>query len=1349
MSGTREKFNAVFFAAIMVLSMVAMSAAFAAPAAAVSPNGNFDTGSPVVAEETEHSFNVSADAAADEVVSSSLQNVTVNYTADGSVDNADNLVDGLTADNVSVGNASGSLDIGSVDASGSTITIELANDASIANPEDVNVTIEDAQNPDTVADHDVEVRLGATNGNEDTVTFTGASGLSTAPIISVSPETEVAGTGDDVEYTVSLTNGTDDPIQGNTITYTTGPGDGVNVTTDTIDTDSNGEATFNISSNAEGSFTPTFDEDGAASGAPAQSVSAELLVTDQSTAFIDGDIGDTQLNPIQDDEDITLTVTDTDNSTVIVDEVQFSDFNTLSTNNPFVESAGFTSGDVDADDRGEYFLELATAGEVTYNFEADLENFNSFDGDVTVGPGDQNDRNIRLTRQVTPDDIDVEFDPGQSTDIDSEIDATVTVTTDDRPAGNGLPLEDTPVVATFDDNGDDVANANGVQVNTTTQDTNSDGEATFTFSVDSGNIDDIEEVVEATNVTFEATEGDNVITDETTLEFVPSVGDTGTLSGSVDVIDEDLQLGTQSNIENTAGVEVHAVQFDRVADNTVQVNKTNGAAENVSALNASNETKLQDIGITDLENDDNVSFTTGDVYDTLNNDVADNGDVTLTQGEAFRVVTFSEGEPVVQDPRSDYLTHTPEGVELIQNETDRTVEVFTDNGTPVSFDVTPLSPSENYQVQQKVVIENTSTNESATFYQNITVDTDLSGANSFQASPDSTFEASEDLTYDGTVDRYDQDQDERDDRIISTDETNEQGNFELLNLPVDVDGTQQYAVIAGGDNTNDSTTAYGFANFRGFDIVDVEANTNRQQLDTDLSVQEFTPVESITVDLDVTVDDGDKTTRAPVGEAVSVEVSGTQSERGVDDESSPAQGLDVTLEALDSSIGEFVDSESDTVDVTLDENGEASVFFTGDEPTTGTTNVSASADVGTETFETEGGEQAEIDIFTDIEVTGDIVNENQDNIPGAQAYLYDTDEFDDSGLDLEDLPELDADENSTLVDTAISGGGGSYVFTNIESGQNLSIYAQALDGNDEIVDNSRTLGTDIQSSLGGEDIVIIGASPEQPLQPANFEVSDLEPEEATIQQGDDLTVSANITNTGGIEATQPVDLAVESEDGTTIPLDSRDVTLDGEGESTSVEFTVEDVDLDAGDYTHSIATSNDEATGSLTVNAADEEVPATFELSELSPQDATVDVGGDPITVSADVDNTGDVEGTQTVTLEVTNASGDVVYSDDSEETVGAGANTTVEFTDVPAGDLDAGDYTHTVASENESIEGTLTVEEDAPAYYTLTLSHSIADRTAQTTTISTFSTYRQSGSTALLPRNVYRYTRTHTGGQR
>jgi PGF-CTERM protein len=111
--------------------------------------------------------------------------------------------------------------------------------------------------------------------------------------------------------------------------------------------------------------------------------------------------------------------------------------------------------------------------------------------------------------------------------------------------------------------------------------------------------------------------------------------------------------------------------------------------------------------------------------------------------------------------------------------------------------------------------------------------------------------------------------------------------------------------------------------------------------------------------------------------------------------------------------------------------------------------------------------------------------------------------------------------------------------------------------------------------------------------------------------------------------------------------------------------------------------------GSVTVGATD----SNFQLSNLVPADATVTQGSDPITVSADVTNTGTDPDEQSVELTVSNQSG-VVFSDTQTVNVSAGATETVSFPGVPAGALDLGDYTHAIATNDDSIDGSLTVEE-------------------------------------------------------
>ncbi|WP_066414353.1 BGTF surface domain-containing protein [Halorubrum aethiopicum] len=116
------------------------------------------------------------------------------------------------------------------------------------------------------------------------------------------------------------------------------------------------------------------------------------------------------------------------------------------------------------------------------------------------------------------------------------------------------------------------------------------------------------------------------------------------------------------------------------------------------------------------------------------------------------------------------------------------------------------------------------------------------------------------------------------------------------------------------------------------------------------------------------------------------------------------------------------------------------------------------------------------------------------------------------------------------------------------------------------------------SSVADSDMRIV----ETVGEPANFAVSDLNPQDVTVTSGDVIDVSATVENTGENEATQTVTFQVG---GNTIA--EQDVTLDG-GESMTVEFTdIDTSSLDAGDYEHGVFTDDDSQTATLTVEAAD------------------------------------------------------------------------------------------------------------------------------------------------------------------
>ena len=96
-----------------------------------------------------------------------------------------------------------------------------------------------------------------------------------------------------------------------------------------------------------------------------------------------------------------------------------------------------------------------------------------------------------------------------------------------------------------------------------------------------------------------------------------------------------------------------------------------------------------------------------------------------------------------------------------------------------------------------------------------------------------------------------------------------------------------------------------------------------------------------------------------------------------------------------------------------------------------------------------------------------------------------------------------------------------------------------------------------------------------------MEVTDLDPTDVVVRQGDTITVSANVTNVGNATGTADVSLLV---DETEIATTGETVE---ENETRSVQLTFA-VDLEPGEYNLTIATADDSKTGTLTVEAEPE-----------------------------------------------------------------------------------------------------------------------------------------------------------------
>ena len=221
-------------------------------------------------------------------------------------------------------------------------------------------------------------------------------------------------------------------------------------------------------------------------------------------------------------------------------------------------------------------------------------------------------------------------------------------------------------------------------------------------------------------------------------------------------------------------------------------------------------------------------------------------------------------------------------------------------------------------------------------------------------------------------------------------------------------------------------------------------------------------------------------------------------------------------------------------------------------------------------------------------------------------------------------------------------------------------------------------------TIASENSSVTGDLTVEEPEPASFTVTDFNPSEATVDVGEEFDVGAQIINDGDQSGEQDIELRLEP-DGE--PIANQTVQLDGAG-SEIVAFENVSVD-EAGEYNHTIASENDSESGNLTVEEVE---PANFVVDALSPYETTVDVD-EEFDISAEIYNTGDESGEQDIELRL-EPDGDVV--DNQTVAVAAGENETVTFENVSVDT--AGEYNHTIASNDTTQSGNLTVVD--PAFF-------------------------------------------------
>ncbi|WP_170831039.1 S8 family serine peptidase [Natronobacterium texcoconense] len=423
---------------------------------------------------------------------------------------------------------------------------------------------------------------------------------------------------------------------------------------------------------------------------------------------------------------------------------------------------------------------------------------------------------------------------------------------------------------------------------------------------------------------------------------------------------------------------------------------------------------------------------------------------------------------------------------------------------------------------------------------------------------------------------------------------------------------------------------------------DVDVSTEDDSVEGDLTVQELTD------DFQVEISD----TSDPVTEGENLDVNVTVENLGTDDG-------EQTIELEDFG-GEKVDEENvsldtgDETNITLTwetEEGDAGV----DDITVTSDNDSVSAGVEIEQVAT--GTLSDLNIAEKSD-NATIVEGDDENISvvvenvGDEAGEFDvTLEINESDIEEESsIDELEPDENETITFEAVTG--------------NLS------DGSYDV-------------DVSTEDDTVEGYLTVQELtDDFQIEISDTHD---PVTEGENLDVDATVENVGTDDGEQTIEL----EDFGGENVDEETVSLDT-GDETNITLTWETEEGDAGADDITVTSDDDSVSTEIEI-----EQVATAALSNLDiageGADATI-VEDDNENVSVVVENVGDEAGEFDVDLEIGNAD---VEEDAKTDELEPGETETVTFEAV-TGNLSNGSYDVDVSTEDDSIEGTLIVEQPA-----------------------------------------------------
>lgn len=174
----------------------------------------------------------------------------------------------------------------------------------------------------------------------------------------------------------------------------------------------------------------------------------------------------------------------------------------------------------------------------------------------------------------------------------------------------------------------------------------------------------------------------------------------------------------------------------------------------------------------------------------------------------------------------------------------------------------------------------------------------------------------------------------------------------------------------------------------------------------------------------------------------------------------------------------------------------------------------------------------------------------------------------------------------------------------------------------------------------------------------------------SVVRGDNVTVSAQVANIGDFTGTEPVSVAIDRDRDDRFNASERSATHNlsvAAYTNETVTFEVDSTQWNPGRYNVRVSTESDSGNGSLEVLQ-----PATFEITAVRTEGTVV--RGEPLNVTVNVTNVGDVAGNGTVSFVVSDPIASV------NRTLVLDANETTSITlSVGTSNLSGGNHTHLI----------------------------------------------------------------------